>query len=122
MKRLSAIDGTYDHDGSYVRSGGRFTQAPASGLRLVISTTLTARPTTLVSAAFETALKEARFSCTSDPRAHQKCSKRKALPSGQPRGEAHLLKGLKLKRGEKTPIRELIAKFGNTCPTPCRAS
>ena len=113
----SAVDGIYDHE-LFLRSVqvGVFTQALRERLEAGDLDHFDRKTHDARVRAFETALKEARALLHERiPGLINKRSKRKVLPSGEPRGEVqNLLKGLKPKRGEKTPIRELIAKFGNT--------
>ena len=113
----SAVDGTYDHE-LFLRSVqvGVFTQALRERLEAGDLDHFDRKTHDARVGAFETALKEARALLHERiPGLINKRSKRKVLPSGEPRGEVqNLLKGLKPKRGEKTPIRELIARFGNT--------
>ena len=113
----SAVDGTYDHE-LFLRSVqvGVFTQALRERLEAGDLDHFDRKTHDARVRAFETALKEARALLHERiPGLINKRSKRKVLPSGEPRGEVqNLLKGLKPKRGEKTPIRELIARFGNT--------
>jgi hypothetical protein len=111
-----AIAGTYDHD-AFLRSVqvAVFTQAFRDRLEAGDLDRFDRKTHDARVRAFEAALADARSLLHERiPGLINKRSKRKALPSGRAVGEAQdLLRNLKPKRGEKTPIRDLIAKFGN---------
>lgn len=111
-----AIAGTYDHD-TFLRSVqvAVFTQAFRDRLEAGDLDRFDRKTHDARILAFETALADARLLLHERiPGLINKRSKPNALPSGRAVGEAQdLLRNLKPKRGEKTPIRDLIAKFGS---------
>ena len=111
-----AVEGTFDHE-RFLRSVqvAVFAQAFRERLEAGDLDRFDRKTHDARVRAFETALAEARSLLHERiPGLISKRSKRKTLPSGRAVGEApELLRNLKPKRGEKTPIRDLIAKFGN---------